>query len=269
MNNKLPIKLKELIIDVLSHSHDFIFDESNVMPFKIKLCGVEYYLYVKNVTSANFPNSPDVSRVQLPARNIFKPIAKSNIPFILLGYDGENDVIVCWNPHNLKDRLNNSENVSLYSRQSVQNDISLDEFREAYLKTGEKIILFKRKNLLDFFARLNTIFPAPSGCKEYNVAGTKNDIEIDAKFNDKLSTIPDADLAEKIKIELRAHRTLNAVTMAMEFYKDQYPEMTLSDWAPIVRHLLDNSTIPQEQIGLSQVAEPKPLYENNSNNKLF
>ena len=123
--------------------------------------------------------------------------------------------------------------------------------------------MFKRKNLLDFFARLNTIFPAPSGCKEYNVAETKNDIEIDAEFNGKLSTIPDADLAEKIKIELRAHRTLNAVTMAMEFYKDQYPEMTLSDWAPIVRHLLDNPSDQQNQIA----AEPRQSY--NYIDKLF
>lgn len=242
MNNKLPQKLKELIVDILSHSHNFFFDESNIMPFKIRLCGIEYYLYVKNVTSANFRNSPDVSRVQLPARNIFNPIAKSNILFILLGYDSENDVIVCWNPYNLKDRLNNSENVSLYSRLSVQKDISLDEFREAYLKTGEKIILFKRKNLLDFFTRLNTIFPAPSACKEYDMTETKKENKVNTVHNDKLTVISDVELVKNIKIELQAHRTLNAVTMAMEFYKAQYPGMSLFDWAPIVRNLLDNQT---------------------------
>jgi hypothetical protein len=51
----------------------------------------------------------------------------------------------------VKERLNAKSNVSLYSRSSLQEDVKDDEFRCGYLSTGEKIIVFKRENLTNFF----------------------------------------------------------------------------------------------------------------------
>jgi hypothetical protein len=42
-------------------------------PFHILLDGTEYWIYIKNLTSAHFEN-PDVWRAQLPQRDDFAPI---------------------------------------------------------------------------------------------------------------------------------------------------------------------------------------------------
>ena len=79
--------------------------------------------------------------------------------FIALGYDRENDVLVCWNFHIVKTRLNEKQSVSFYSRQFFQDEVLLGTFLRKRLKNGDEPILFKRKNLIEFFNQINTFFP--------------------------------------------------------------------------------------------------------------
>ena len=60
-------------------------------PFLILVDGKQYWIFIKNITSAHFTNE-DVSRAQLATRDVFAQIKDSDIDFILLGYDQENDV---------------------------------------------------------------------------------------------------------------------------------------------------------------------------------
>ena len=73
-------------------------------PSHILLNDKEYWIYLKNLTSAHFSN-PDVWRAQLPLRDDFEVIKASDIDFVLLGYDGDNDVYATWNPVWVKQRL--------------------------------------------------------------------------------------------------------------------------------------------------------------------
>jgi hypothetical protein len=67
----------------------------------------------------------DTTRAQLPKRDDFEERKKSHNPFVFLGYDQANDVLVCWNFHIAKTRLNEKESVSFYSRQFFQEEVSL------------------------------------------------------------------------------------------------------------------------------------------------
>ena len=88
--------LQQIFIDSLSNARDFeVIDGLN--PFHIKLNGKEMYIYIKNLSSAYFSNT-DVWRIQLPIRDDFEEIKGSPLDFVLLGYDGENDVYTAWNP---------------------------------------------------------------------------------------------------------------------------------------------------------------------------
>ena len=202
MRNILAKELKIKFIEILNGIKGFNYEDGN--PFLIKIETKYFFIFLKNLSPAYFKNSPDITRVQLPYSPHFGKIFKANIPFIILGYDVDNDTVVCWNPKKVKERLNAKSNVSLYSRNSLQSKIKKNEFKAGYLSTGEKIILFKRETLPLFFDRIPTLFK-------------DNQIEIDDIQNgsivnetkenyviDKLLEITDKQLLSKIKPLLKA-----------------------------------------------------------------
>lgn len=107
--------LKELLCDALGSRESFRCIEG-VNPCLITLNGIKFWIYQKNITSTAFnkdSDQSDVNRIQLPERSTFQPIKDSDIAFIFLGYDNDNDVYVTWNPYTTKQRLNITKNVSL------------------------------------------------------------------------------------------------------------------------------------------------------------
>ena len=156
MRNILAKELKIKFVETLGSVDGFSYDDGN--PFLVKIYDNSYFIFLKNLSPAYFKNSPDVTRVQLPFSDHFDKIFKENIPFIILGYDVDNDTMVSWNPSKTKDRLNAKNNVSLYSRNSLQSNIKQNEIKTGVLSNGEKIILFRRENLGLFFEKLPILF---------------------------------------------------------------------------------------------------------------
>jgi hypothetical protein len=225
-----PLQLRDLFWDVLKPSDDFEM-VSGIMPFIIKIEERPYYLYVKNISSAYFKDRPDVTRAQLPYRDDFDKVAKSGIPFIFMGYDQTNDVVVCWNPALVQDRLNAKSSVSLYSRRYYEDKVRQGEFLSFLLTNGDKVILFKRKELADFLRQIDTIFDEASK----PITQTANPSDDSSSPTDRITSITDPVLIEKITPALRGNRLLEAMTICMEYYKDQYPAMKLKEWSKIVR----------------------------------
>ena len=126
-NKIYPETLLLLIKEVMEESPDFLYIEG-VQPFLISFKNKNYYIYVKNLSSAYFKDRPDTTRAQLPIKEEFERIKNSPIPFIFLGYDYANDVLVCWNFHTVKERLNEKKSVSFYSRQFFQDEVSSGTF---------------------------------------------------------------------------------------------------------------------------------------------
>ena len=127
-------------------------------PFHITINGNEFYIYIKNLSPAYFSN-PDVWRVQLPIRDDFDDIKVTDAPFILLGYDAENDVYTTWNPVWVKQRLNIAESVSFYSRLSLQSEVKESgEFKRLPLNNEGEVVAFPRECLRLFFATRNGLF---------------------------------------------------------------------------------------------------------------
>lgn len=106
--------LRRLLFDVLKPT-----SESGDNPYLLTVNGAQMWIYIKNLSPAYFRN-PDVWRAQLPKRDLFEDCKKADLPFILLGYDDENDVYTTWNHRFVKQRLNVAESVSFYSRASLQ-----------------------------------------------------------------------------------------------------------------------------------------------------
>lgn len=139
-------------------------------PFRISLASAEYWIYIKNLTSAHFEN-PDVWRAQLPHRGEFDEIKKSDEVFLLLGYDDENDVYATWNPIWVKQRLNETGNVSFYSRHSLQVQARRESaFKKKELNNDGELLVFPRESLRTFLSDFSNCF---RGSGDYVAIGSK------------------------------------------------------------------------------------------------
>jgi hypothetical protein len=216
--------LKIKFIETLNELDEFSYEEGN--PFLIKIGTDKYFIFLKNLSPAYFKNSPDVTRVQLPYSDHFSKIFKADIPFIILGYDVDTDTVVAWNPTKVKERLNAKSNVSLYSRSSLQENVKDDEFRFGYLSNGERIIVFKRENLTNFFDVVFDLF-------EEN-AVPKTTVP---KQTTTLTEITDKELLQIIKPLLKKNKVLQAVEVTSKYYENKHNDMTFRDWHKLVSEL--------------------------------
>ncbi|MGH2667126.1 hypothetical protein [Flavobacterium sp.] len=237
MRTILAKELKIKFVETLSGLDNFSYEDGN--PFLVKIGGKEFFIFLKNLSPAYFKNS-DITRVQLPYSEHFPKIFEAKIPFIILGYDIDNDTVACWNPVKVKDRLNAKSNVSLYSRNSLQSDIKKNEFKTGFLSNGEKIILFRRENLQLFFENLPVLFD-----DNQLVIGIKDDIVSkpdEDNFPDKLYEITDKQVLDLINPLLEKNRVLEAVEICAKHYRARYVNMTFKDWFALINKLYKKIT---------------------------
>lgn len=170
-------ELQMLFLEALSGA-DYRYVEG-LNPFRIQLNGADYWIYIKNLTSAHFEN-PDVWRAQLPQREDFNPIKESDADFILLGYDGDNDVYATWNPVWVKQRLNSTGNVSFYSRLSLQRQVRMErQLKRMVLSNEGEVVVFPRELLRMFFINVKSYFLAEG---DYVAIGSKRRPEANEAF---------------------------------------------------------------------------------------
>lgn len=233
MRNILAKELKIKFVETLNGIDGFTYEDGN--PFIIKIYDKPFFVFLKNLSPAYFKNSPDVTRVQLPFSDHFDKIFKANIPFVILGYDVDNDTMVCWNPSKIKERLNAKSNVSLYSRNSLQSDIKADEFKIGFLSNGEKIILFRRESLGLFFEKLPVLFEDNQVKIKDNEDIVSEPIEI--LFPEKLYEITDIQVLNLINPLLEKNRVLEAVEICTKYYQDKFTKMSFKDWFALINNL--------------------------------
>lgn len=234
MRKLIAKDLKIKFIETLNELDEFTYEDGN--PFLIRIGKKQYFVFLKNLSPAYFKNSPDVTRVQLPYSNHFSKIFKADIPFIILGYDVDNDTVVSWNPKKIKERLNAKNNVSLYSRSSLQEQVKDNEFKFGYLSNGEKIVLFKRDNLINFFNQIKDLFKERQEKDTTASAITANEPIIEYSSN-KLLEITDKTLLQDLKPLLRKNQVLQAVEITSKYFDGKFKDMTFKDWYKLVNLL--------------------------------
>lgn len=213
------VQLQILFTEALEGASFTLIDGLN--PFHIEVNGKEYYIYIKNLSPAYFQN-PDVWRVQLPIREEFDEIKDTDVPFILLGYDADNDVYTTWNPTWTKQRLNMAESVSFYSRLSLQEEVnSTKEFKRLSLNNDGEVVAFPRESLRLFFASFKGLF---QGSGNYVAMGSKKRTEANEAY--KLFT----DIA-------------NIPRYAKYLDKNSYATETINNYTRVVKTLIGNGSI--------------------------
>ncbi len=194
-------------------------------PFLILVEGRQYWIFIKNITSAHFTN-PDVSRAQLATRDVFAPIKDSDVDFILLGYDQENDVYATWNPLWIKQRLNSRDSLSLYSRFSLQKEAREEgQFKRMELSNGGEVLVFPREFVSLFFINVKSYFLAEG---DYVAMGSKKRPEA----NEAFKTFADAS---------------NVADFARFLADEEMSQVTISNYCRVIKSLLSDGTISRNR----------------------
>ena len=212
--------LQQIFIESLEECDSFkIIDGLN--PFHIMLNGKELYIYIKNLSPAYFTN-PDVWRVQLPKKEEFDTIKEGNIDFVLLGYDADNDVYTTWHPKWTKQRLNNGESVSFYSRLSLQEEVaSSQDIKRLSLNNDGEVIAFPREHLEFILSNLKTFFQDDS---DYVAMGSKRR--------------PEANDAYKTFCDIK-----NVELLARSMTDDGYSGVTIGNYCRAIKTLINDGHI--------------------------
>ena len=173
-------------------------DSERCNPGHIMFNGEEYYVYIKNLSPAYFEN-PDVWRAQMTGIDALKEIKESNATFVLLGFDSDNDVYATWNPTKVKQRIGTASSPSLYSRLSLQQEVSkTGEIRSMTLNNDLQVLVFPLDSLVDVFSSLNEFFPDTS---DYVAMGSKRRVDANTAYK-KLTNMHQLDDFAKYLISI-------------------------------------------------------------------
>lgn len=216
--------------------------------------GNSYYAYFKCVSHEGNPYPLERRRAQLPKRNEFDEIRESAIPFLFLGYDMDNDVFVCWEPHKIKLRLNRKPYVSFYSRLSAQKSVVEGKIKEEVLTNGDKFVLFKRTDLISFLQMIDTHFPELTTNEEKMLNINENqDVKLQVSngtyFQGRLVDITEDDCVRCfIDRYPKDTPSLAIVGECMNQFGEQYNKMQFSDWGKIVRSYLKGKIAEKDNV---------------------
>lgn len=216
--NKVDRKeLKEMLVGILSQSATFkmLSKDNEVNPCRISFDGMEFYIYIKNLSPAQLSNdNPDIWRIQLPIREDFNQLKETIIPFIALGYDDENKVFTTWNPYWVKQRLNAAKSVSLYSRFSLQKNVSQTQlFQRHTLNNDSEVIAFPCSKLGYYLVNIKQFFPEMT---EYVAMGSRKRTEANAAYHCLCDSKNIADYAHYLAVAEKSESTINNYCRAVK-----------------------------------------------------
>ena len=178
----------------------------NYHPFKIKFIHGKgdkesYWVFLKNISPAYFEN-PDVSRIQIANKPIFKKIHEQKELCIPVGYDSKSKNFVIWNPSSFLARVLSNDNISIYSRFSEQANLT-EKLKEFRLTNDEKVFVVNSSFLSVFLRNIKTYFKINT-----NSSLLSSDQELLFKY---LSDVDDL---------LKSNEVLKAVEKTYEKHKD-------------------------------------------------
>lgn len=208
----------------------------------ISIDGHEYFIYLKCVSHKGNPYPLNAQRAQLPRRPIFDKVKNSNIDFLFLGYDMDNDVFVCWDPLKVRQRLNMKSYVSFYSFKDIQDNVQLGKIDSAELSNGDKLVLFKRDDILSFFNMIRVHFPRLKESDSTSKDEPQNQFQATPQSQHKIEIVGvlpniSADSSVKLLVDSMAvegKSSMEIICSCLNNFAQFYYKMKLMDWKRII-----------------------------------
>lgn len=183
--NLNPLDLRYLLIDSLRLYSDNVGFIGGSNPYKFSINNKIFFVYIKNVhESGEGRTNQDECRIQVSKTKNFNEVLSSNHHAIVLGYFADEKVFTAWNPFITKERFNQKQTVSLYSRFSIQQMANVNKIALYVDNNNQNIISFKPEYLGLYLDNINSIHLLDEK-KLINLANTSDDMDI----NDELGSV--------------------------------------------------------------------------------
>ena len=185
-----------------------------INPCHIMFNGLEFYVYIKNLSSAYFSNK-DVSRAQLTAVGSLEKIKESEALFILLGYDDDNDVFATWNPYVVKQRIGTATSPSFYSRFSLQKEAAEKrDFIFHELKNESSVLIFPREIITAFLSNIGAFFSDKS---DYVAIGSKRRVNANAAYKNLIDIHNLEKFAKHLQLSSYSDNNIQQYVVAIKY----------------------------------------------------
>lgn len=150
--------LKYLLIDSLRlYSDNVVFIDGN-NPYRFSINKKTFYVLIKNVhESGDGRGNQDECRIQVAESKNFNDAMNSKTEVIVLGYFADEKVFTAWNPYMMRDRFNQKQTISLYSRFSIQRQAALTKIASYRDTKGQSVLSFLPDYLGLYLENLSTI----------------------------------------------------------------------------------------------------------------
>lgn len=228
--------IAKLLLEVLD-KYTEIEVLKDTSPLKIKFGDHIYHIYLKCVSGGGCDRYTDnQTRAQLDSHKEFDDIKESKDRFLFLGYDQDNDVFVCWDPVVIKRRLNNKDNVAIWSRQSFQNNATNGEIRKYQIPRNPALVTFLRSDILSFLEMIEVHFP--------DLANTDSEVDKieDVEDERKVLDSVESDISIKLFVDEKLAQGVSSTMIINkvmgEFYQ-AYPYMKYGDWSRTIRKYIE------------------------------
>ncbi len=183
--NLNPLDLRYLLIDSLRLYSDNVGFIGGSNPYKFSINNKIFFVYIKNVhESGEGRSNQDECRIQVSKSKNFNEVLSSNNHAIVLGYFSDEKVFTAWNPFITKERFNQKQTVSLYSRFSIQKMANINKIALYVDSNKQNIISFRPEYLGLYLDNINSIHLLDEE-KLINLANTSDDMDV----NDELGSV--------------------------------------------------------------------------------
>tara|TARA_X000000368_G_scaffold198135_1_gene156431 strand:+ start:4262 stop:5257 length:996 start_codon:yes stop_codon:yes gene_type:complete len=153
-----PKDLRYLLLDSLRlYSDNVVFIDGN-NPYRFSINKKTFYVLIKNVhESGEGRGNQDECRIQVAKSENFNEALSSGNDVIVLGYFADEKVFTAWNPFIMRERFNQRQTISLYSRFSVQKTASKEKISSYRDNNKQSIISFAPEYLGLYLENLSSI----------------------------------------------------------------------------------------------------------------
>jgi len=205
-----------------------------------------FTVFLKPIGDVCYENNNESTRVQLPKHPRFDKVKASKRPFLLMGFDLDNEVFTIWNPTSTKERLNTKKNLSFYCRLSAQRQAKDSSVPiRCNLTNGESVWIIPMSLLAEFLMYIEDYFPhiSLSECEiceedysfaeEFNEMSSVNVTDI-VDDKGKIVAIKNPIILKELREAHFCGKAFAEFDVLYKHYADKTTIMNLAEWSQLL-----------------------------------
>lgn len=242
-------KIIALLKKCLNQSLCYYSIEGKDNPILLLIEDRVFAVFLKPIGDVCYENTNESTRVQLPNLPRFAKLKASKRPFLLMGFDLDNNVFTIWNPVTTKERLNTKKNLSFYCRLSAQREANIQQQPiRCNLTNGEFVWIVPMTLLAEFLMYIEDYF---SQITQEDYIISRGDFSIVNEYielffedindvldeNGKIIAIKNPTILNELKEAHFSGKPFAEYNVLYKHYADKTSIMNLAEWTKLLNSI--------------------------------